>query len=193
MVVRNGMRQECIRSLIELRVVAPPNKAGNGRQSANFLKSRYFAAAEADVRQLAELMLMEEIRMPFIHHSYQSYKRRILIAAAIFSALTSPSFLFFHEGSAQARLFDLISIIGFGILTLGWCYYDSLERNSPLGSGFRVLIALFGILALFIYLIKSRGLRRGASSIGIALLVIAGAILIGGISTAVVGAILGVE
>lgn len=93
----------------------------------------------------------------------------------------------------QARLFDIISIIGFGVLTLGWCYYDSLERNKPLGAGFRILIALFGVLALFIYLIKSRGLCRGVFAIGVAVLVVAGVLLIGGISAAVVGAILGVE
>ena len=135
---------------------------------------------------------MEEIRMP-PHPPYRRHKRSILVAAAIFSALTSPSFLLLQEGSVQARLFDIISVIGFGVLILGWCYYDGLERNKPLGAGFRILIILFGVLALFIYLLKSRGLRRGVLAIGMAFLVVAGMLLIGGISAVVVDALLGIE
>jgi hypothetical protein len=133
------------------------------------------------------MMLMEEIRKPLIYPGYRQSKRRVVLAAALFSALTTPSFLLLPEGSAQARLFDIISIIGFGVLTLGWCYYDALERGAPLGAGFRILIVLLGVLGLFIYLVKSRGLRRGLLSVGVAIVLIVGVILVGAVSSVIVG------
>jgi hypothetical protein len=138
-------------------------------------------------------MLMEEMRKPLIYPGYRQTKRRVVLAAALFSALTTPSFLLLAEGSAQARLFDIITIIGFGILTLGWCYYDGLERGVPLGAGFRILIVLFGVAALFIYLVKSRGLRRGLLSVGVALVLIVGIILVGAVSSAIVGLVVGFD
>ena len=145
------------------------------------------------VRRLAEIKLMEESGSTFIQPNYWQQKRRMLIAAAIFSVLIAPSMVIFREGSAPARLFDVISIVGYGVLVLGWCYYDSLERNKPLGNGFRVLIVLFGVLALFIYLIKSQGLKRGLLYIGVTLLVCAGMLLIMGISAWVAALIFGIE
>ena len=136
---------------------------------------------------------MEEIRRPYLYPGYQQNKRRVILAAAIFSTFTTPSFLLFPEGSTQARLFDIMTIIGFGVLTLGWCYYDGLERGVPVGASFRILIVLFGVLALFIYLVKTRGLRWGLLSIGVALLIIVGIILARGLSSIVVGLALGFD
>lgn len=136
---------------------------------------------------------MKEAGIPHICLGYQQRKRRILIAAAIFSVLIAPPLILFDDGTAQARLFDLITISGYGILVLGWCYYDSLERDEPLGTGFRVLIVLLGVLPLFIYLIKSRGFKRGLLSIVIALLICAGLLLIMVISAEAVAIIFGIE
>ena len=136
---------------------------------------------------------MEESGKPLLCPGYRRSKRRVVLAAAVFSALTTPSVLFCAEGSAQARLFDVASMVGFGILTLGWCYYDGLERGKPLGRGFRLLIVLFGVLALFVYLIKSRGLGRGLLSIGAAVVLISGIMLIGGLATEIVGLALGFD
>lgn len=120
-------------------------------------------------------------------------KYRVIIAAAIFSALVAPFSILFDEGSLRSRVFDFISVIGWGILVLGWCYFDSLERNKPLGSGFRLLIVIFGVLSLFIYLIKSRGLYQGLRSIGTALLICAGIFLIMLVTAATTAAIFGID
>src|SRR3982751_5003923 len=109
---------------------------------------------------------------------YRQRRRRMVIAAAIFSALLAPLTVFFDKGGAQSRLLDFVYVIGFGIMILGWCHYDSLERGKPLGSGFRILVVLFGVLALFVYLMKSRGFKKGLRSSGVALLVLAGMVLI---------------
>jgi hypothetical protein len=134
-----------------------------------------------------------QIGTAFIRPGYQQYKRRILIAAAIFTALTTPSLILFDEGTPKARLFDIISVIGYGILVLGWCYYDGLERNKPIGAGFRILIVIFGGLALFVYLIKSRGFSQGLRSIGKALLVCAGMLVVMFVSAGATAVIFGVE
>ena len=124
---------------------------------------------------------------------YWRRKRRLLIAATIFCALLAPVIVLFDKGGAQSRLLDFVIVIGFGILILGWCYYDSLERGKPLGSVFRVLVVLFGILALFVYLLKSRGLKQGLRSIGLALLVLAGMVLIMFVTGAITASIFGIE
>jgi hypothetical protein len=45
--------------------------------------------------------------------------------------------------------------------------------------------------ALFIYLVKSRGLRRGLLSVGVAIVLIVGIILVGAVSSVIVGLALG--
>ncbi|HEY0319649.1 MAG TPA: hypothetical protein VGC66_01630 [Pyrinomonadaceae bacterium] len=124
---------------------------------------------------------------------YRQRKRRVLVAAAIFCALLAPVTVLFDKGGAQSRLLDFVTVIGFGILILSWCHYDSLERGKPFGSGFRVLVVLFGILALFVYLLKSRGFKQGLRSSGMALLVLLGMVLIMFVSGMVTALVFGIE
>lgn len=126
---------------------------------------------------------MEEDGANLIHGDYRRRKYGIIIAAAIFSALTAPLSILLHKGTAQAQLFNITSIIVYGVLVLGWCYYDSLERNESLGLGLRGIIVLLGVIGLFIYLLKSRGLKRGLLAIGLALLVCVGIVLVTFLST----------
>lgn len=123
---------------------------------------------------------------------FQLYKRRIIIVAFVASAVAGPLAVAFPERSAQSRIVDIGSVIGFGILTLGWCFYDSLDRRGRLSPGFRVLIVIFGVVGLFIYLLKSRGFSRGLISVGIAILVVAGMLLVTTLSALVAEAIFGV-
>ena len=98
----------------------------------------------------------------------------------------------FH-GMYQLRTNKQISILVIDLLILGWCYFDSVERNRTLGAWFRVLIVLFGIIALFVYLIKSRGIKHGLFSIGKALLFCVGMIVIMAASAFVVAVLLGIQ
>lgn len=109
---------------------------------------------------------------------YEQPKSNVITAAAIFAALTAPISIIFAQGTWQNFVAELIFILGFSLLILRWCYLDRLERGHPLGSGFRVLIVFFGVIALFIYLIKSRGLKHGLRSVGEAFLVCVAIILI---------------
>jgi hypothetical protein len=123
--------------------------------------------------------------MDAIRHGYRQSKRRVLVSAALFTALTAPSAVLVTEGSALSRFFDLVSIFACGLMVLAWCYYDSLERGERLGAGYRVLIVIFGLLALFIYLLRTRGLVRGLRASGMAVLFIVGLMLIAGVVIAV--------
>src|SRR5436190_18848204 len=110
--------------------------------------------------------------------SFWQPKRIVLVASTLFAAALGPLSVFIVEGSRQGRIVDWLSILVIDLLILGWCYFDSVERNRTLGAWFRVLIVLFGIIALFVYLIKSRGIKHGLFSIGRALLFCVGMIVI---------------
>lgn len=120
-------------------------------------------------------------------------KRQVLVAAAVFAVLAGPVWILFDERGWQARVIDVVSILCVGLLVFSWCYYDSLERGTRPGAGFRLLVVLLGLPTLFIYLLKSRGLRRGLPAVGAALLVCAALILLMFISASVAAVALGVE
>jgi hypothetical protein len=81
---------------------------------------------------------------------------------------------------------NFLTIIGFNLLIFAWCHYDAIERNESFGAGWRLLIVLLGIFALFIYLLKTRGLKQGLISIGKTLLIVLAAAFGAGIITALV-------
>jgi hypothetical protein len=105
-------------------------------------------------------------------------KRRVLWAAVIFSALMGVLVVILHEATPTFPIVRVVSIICISLLVLAWCYFDSLERHQSFDSRFRLVIVVFGLLALFIYLLKSRGLSRGLRSVGIALLFCVGMLMI---------------
>ena len=76
------------------------------------------------------------------------------------------------------RIINVIFTILYSVLLFGWCYYDALERNQPLSRGFRVVLIMFGVIGLFVYLFKSRGLIQGLRASGLALLGIVGILLL---------------
>ncbi len=138
------------------------------------------------VGRLTARKLMERIRTSPTS-DYRRVKRRVLLTSAAFAFLLGPFWVLYDEGSLQSRLVDLAMILGSGLLILGWCYYDSLERGRSLGTGFRLLVVLLGVFALFIYLLRSRGFGRGLRSIGLALLVYVGAALVAALSATAFG------
>jgi hypothetical protein len=127
------------------------------------------------------------------HSPILSPKRRVLLAAATFSALMGVLVIALHEATPLFRVVRVVSVICISLLVLAWCYFDSLERHQPFDSRFRLVIMVFGLLALFIYLLKSRGLTRGLRSAGMAFSFCAGMLVIMLMSAFVFASIFGLE
>jgi len=125
--------------------------------------------------------------------SFQRPKQIVIVAAFVLSILIAPFYILFPDGSAQSSVVRFAEMIGFGFLILAWCHYDSLEQTKPLGGGFRILLVLFGILGLFVYLLKTRGAKRGLLASGIAILLFIGTLLTSALSAGVFSAITGYE
>jgi len=125
--------------------------------------------------------------------SFQRPKQIVIVAAFVLSILIAPFYLLFSDGSAQSTTVRLAEMIGFGFLILAWCHYDALEQDNPLGDGFRILLVLFGILGLFVYLLKKRGVKRGLLASGIAILLFIGTLLTSALSAGVFSAMTGYE
>ena len=105
-------------------------------------------------------------------------KRTVLLVAASFAAILGPLMVLSFEAVGNFRIVRFVSIVGISLLVLAWCYFDSLERHQPLYPRLRLVILIFGVFALFIYLFKSRGLKQGIVSSGIALLSLLGLVVI---------------
>ena len=139
-----------------------------------------------------ETCLMERVitntQLPFLRPT-----RRVLFAVAGFSAVIGALVIVLDESTLPFRIVRVVALICISLLVLAWCYFDSLERHQLFDSRFRVVILLFGLLALFIYLLKSRGLTQGMRSAGMALLFCAGMFGIMLASAFVFASIFGVE
>jgi len=118
-------------------------------------------------------------------------KRNVLLVAGLFSAMLGPLMVLSIEAGDNFRIVDFVSLICISLLVLAWCYFDSLERRQPLYPRLRLVILIFGVLALFIYLFKSRGLKQGMRSSGMALLSLLGLVVIMLSSTLVCAVLLG--
>ena len=127
------------------------------------------------------------------HSLFWSSKRKVLLAAAGFSAFIGALVSVLDESTPPFRIARVAGVICISLLVLAWCYFDSLERYQSFDSRFRVVILIFGLLALFIYLLKSRGLTQGMRSVGAALLFCAGMLVILVASAFVFASILGIE
>lgn len=105
---------------------------------------------------------------------YAGKKRAVIIIAAALNVLSTPLPLFVDETSAEFKLINLLTLIAFNLLTFVWIHYDSAERNQSLSAAWRMLIVFFGIFALLVYLLKSRGFKRGWLAVGKALSIFLG-------------------
>ena len=115
---------------------------------------------------------------------YSRNKRIIIVIGILLLVITSPLNLFIDEKSLQ--IIDFLTVVGFNIIIFSWCHYDSLERNEPFAAGWRLLIILLGIFALFIYLVKTRGFKQGLIAVGKTILIFVVAIITAGITTALI-------
>jgi len=102
-------------------------------------------------------------------------KYTVLLLAGLFSAILGLFFVLFEEDSNHG-IVRIVSFICIAILVLAWCQFDSLERRQRLYPWLRLVIVVFGVFALFIYLFKSRGLKKGMRASGLALLTLSGMI-----------------
>lgn len=128
-----------------------------------------------------------------IRTNFWQPKRIVLVVATLLAVAEGPLTVLIDEGSRQARVVSWLTVIVVDLLILGWCYFDSVERGRTLGAWFRVLIVLFGIIALFVYLIKSRGVKRGLFAIVKVLLFCAGMFVIVLASAFLAAVLLGVR
>lgn len=106
--------------------------------------------------------------------SFWQPKRKVLLIAGLFSAALGPLIVLPNENNFQFRIVRFVAIICISLLVLAWCYFDSLERRQSFYPWVRIVILIFGLFALFIYLFKSRGLKQGMRSSGMALLSLLG-------------------
>jgi uncharacterized membrane protein len=121
---------------------------------------------------------------------YTKRKRTVIVAAFVFSAAIGPFDMTSPQGSFQSRIVDLISWLAISVLAFSWCYFDSLQRNRSITRVLRLLIVIFGLIGLCIYLIISRGLKRGLISSAKALGLCAGMVLVAILSGALVTTVL---
>lgn len=128
-----------------------------------------------------------------IRASFRQPKRIVLVVSTLLAAAAGPLSVFIAEGSRQARVVSWLIVIVVDLLILGWCYFDSLERKRTLGAWFRIFIALFGVIALFVYLIKSRGVKRGLFAVVKVLLFCAGMFVVVAASAFLAAVLLGVQ
>jgi hypothetical protein len=100
---------------------------------------------------------------------YTSRKRGIVIGLVVFELVM---------GLLDARLDPRVSLwIGMCVVNIGvlwWVYYDALEFNRPLTTGWRIAILAIAGVAVPVHFIQTRGWRRGMLSIGKCLLLLLG-------------------
>ncbi len=111
---------------------------------------------------------------------YSRNKRNVVIALILLYILTSPLELFFDARNPIYQILNFLVIVGGNVLVFAWCHIDSRERNQPLSANWRLIIMFFGVLALLIYLLKTRGFKQGLIAIGKTFLILL-AILVGSV------------
>jgi hypothetical protein len=109
-------------------------------------------------------------------------KYTVLLLGGVVSALMGLFFVLFEE-SSNVGIVRLVTVCCIAVLVLAWCNFDSLERRQRLYPWLRLVIVVFGVFALFIYLFKSRGLKKGMRASGLALLSLSGLFVIMLLST----------
>jgi apolipoprotein N-acyltransferase len=112
----------------------------------------------------------------------------LLIAIVLLILNTGFSNLTMETGGSQ-QILTLLFAVGFNVLTVFWCAFDSRERGEQLGRYFTLSVVVFGVLALFYYFFKTRGLKSGLVLIGKFIALFLGTITMSSIIFAVIESI----
>jgi hypothetical protein len=98
---------------------------------------------------------------PKTNGRYRLQKRIVIGMSLILAAALGPILVLVEEGSTTGGLLDILFGIGFHVLILEWCYIDSMEKARQITPA-RIWVLLFGVIALCIYFVRSRGVRGAA-------------------------------
>ena len=109
---------------------------------------------------------------------YKRKKPMVIIAAFVFAAAFGPLDVAMTLGSFPSRIISLVGWFGVSVLVFSWVYFDSRQRNRSITTNLRLLIVFLGLFGLWIYLIRSRGLKQGLISSLAALGLFAGMALV---------------
>lgn len=115
---------------------------------------------------------------------YRRNKNRCLKVIVGIALVVGFFYALLPEDSGWLTIIDIVCRIGFLLLVLLWCVYDSFERKSPITKKMSVcLFLLFGI-AFPYYIFRTRGFKGGFKTLGLVLvflIVVIAAVFIGGI------------
>lgn len=104
--------------------------------------------------------------MDFSIENFRKPKTIVLITGLILMAINISLPIFITEGSNIEQILNIVFVIGFNLLMLLWCFYDSIEGGEQINSKFVLMIVLFGIFTLVYYLFRTRGFSSGLISVG---------------------------
>ena len=92
---------------------------------------------------------------------YRGHRRRAIIAAFVISILAGPFIMALEEGSNEVRVLNLVLGLVGSLVILAGVYFDSLLHGIETSRALRLMVVLLGIVGLVIYLLRTRGFRRG--------------------------------
>ena len=122
-------------------------------------------------------------------NDYRKHKRIVVFVSVILPAILGPPLLLADGHSKTESLISFCLWIATSTLIVIWCYFDSLERHQRLPKFFRVATVVFGVITLFYYLIKTRGMKRGVVAMLKASGLVIGAFLLMIVTVAIFSAI----
>lgn len=91
-------------------------------------------------------------------------KKRALILLTIIFALTGVAMLMPTQSGQHGLMTIGLMLALAPIMT--WIYFDSIEREDPVGRGTHTMVFFIGWLTVPIYFLRTRGLVAGLRSIG---------------------------
>jgi cytochrome bd-type quinol oxidase subunit 2 len=88
-------------------------------------------------------------------------KTHILLIGTVLLILNTALSSFAPVTGSTTQILTFLLAIGFNVLTVFWCVYDSRERGEEIGRFFTLWVIIFGVFALFYYFFKTRGFKSG--------------------------------
>jgi cytochrome bd-type quinol oxidase subunit 2 len=88
-------------------------------------------------------------------------KTHILLIGTVLLILNTALSSFASDAGSSTQILTFLLAIGFNVLTVFWCFYDSRERGEKIGRFFTLWVVIFGVFALFYYFFKTRGFKSG--------------------------------